>query len=175
MYKNGHSTLIDVDSTCSCKFIQLDSKRGFTFVEVMMTVVLLSLAIIPMASLMQKETRDTKMGRDRTFALHLASNIIERLKMEHIDALRINFSDPSLAQAALENLPELNRSCVHPSFMQMKEKFQSQAYLEFDSASNGRKAVLKVEVMWVESGHDRKVKRSLVLVNTVFPAGKAEN
>lgn len=138
-----------------------------------MTVVMLSLAIIPMSGLMLKESRQTAMGRTRTFALHLASNMIERFKMEHLNALKIMLDNPTSSQGAISSIRELNPTADSPEFNQMMNMFKRTAWLEIDPASNGRKAVLKVQVQWDERGHKRQLERSIIIINSYFPTGKA--
>ena len=66
---------------------------GMTMLEIVLAVVLLALAIIPSAGLLQKETKTTNENRNRIFARHLAHNIIERFKMERLSAIRAAFAD----------------------------------------------------------------------------------
>lgn len=152
----------------------MNSKRGFTFLEILMCVVLLAFAIIPMASLMMRESQATAMGRTRTFALHLASNIIERVKMEELEAIKVSFGTPAAAEAAISSIEELNRPSDSDIYNSLMNDFIRTATLEIDPASNGRKAVLKVQIKWDEKGHPRQIERAIIIVDSHFPAGKAD-
>ena len=90
------------------KMKSTNRKQGVTMLEIALAVVLLALAIVPMMGLLQNETKQTALNRNRIFAHHLANNIIERLRMEPLAALKGKLTDRESSQAYLASLELLN-------------------------------------------------------------------
>ena len=133
--------------------------------EIALAVVLLALAIVPMMGLLQNETRQTALNRNRIFAHHLANNIIERLRMEPLDSLKSKLTDRNSSQAFLSSIDLLNPPPPDTGYAALMKKFRRFAWLDVGSGSDGGKVALTVEVEWDERKHLRKVKTNIVLVD----------
>ncbi len=133
--------------------------------EIALAVVLLALAIVPMMGLLQNETRQTALNRNRIFAHHLANNIVERLRMEPLSALKSKLTDRDSSQAFLANLELLNPPPPDGGYESLMKKFRRYAWLDIGSGADDGKVVLTVEVEWDERKHTRLVKTNFLLVD----------
>lgn len=60
---------------------RLTKIEGFTMIEVLVAIVLLSMALIALAGLMSSTIRSTNMGKNTTVASNLSQERMERIKM----------------------------------------------------------------------------------------------
>jgi len=139
-------------------------RRGITMLEIVLTVCLLALAIIPVIGSLQTESRQTSMNRDRIFAHHLATNVIERLRMERPSALATVLDDRAASTIYLNELDTINPTAPSPDFATMFPRFRRSAWVEAGSGVDAGKYTLNVLVEWTEAGHDRQLHMNLLLV-----------
>lgn len=62
----------------------LKNSRGFTLLEVMVAIIILSIALISLSGLLTKSMRSTTFGKNTTIADNLAREKMEELKMQSI-------------------------------------------------------------------------------------------
>jgi type IV pilus modification protein PilV len=68
---------------------------GFTLIEVLIAIVILSISLLALAALMATTTRNTSFGGHLTEAATFAQDQLERLKATSYDDIKDNWHDPS--------------------------------------------------------------------------------
>lgn len=63
------------------------SRRGFTFVEIIVATIVMVIAVIPFFSGIQRRNRQARYDKIRSFAMTLASNYLERTRAMRFDYL----------------------------------------------------------------------------------------
>lgn len=69
-------------------FIRLKSNKGFTYIEIMLAIVLLSLIVLPYLNILSEGMRIIKINERKEIALMLAVQQIESLKAERFVNLK---------------------------------------------------------------------------------------
>lgn len=135
------------------------TRRGATFAEIAIATLFLALAMVPLLDSILSGSRRTREDRNRVFATVLASNVLERYRLERpagaASAAADAAFDPALSP---ENPPE--------GWAEMRDKFQ----VETTATPGGDTAVLRVVVTWDEAGQTRRVEAATLLAET-FPGG----
>lgn len=142
-----------------------------TFVEIALAVLILSLAIVPMVSLLITETRETRLSRDRIVASHLASNILERFRMEPVETLSVALDTMEAGRDFVASDPLLTPDPLPEGYKAYLDRFERFALFELDEGAGGRKGTLKAIVRWSEKGFPRELSMGTVLVDSDFPGG----
>ena len=148
----------------------LTKKRaGASFVGVMLAVVILSLAILPMLSMLIDQTEKTTMSRDRIFATHLANSVIERLRLEPYSQVKVYCSSLESGTVFINEDEWLNPKEAPKQYLAMVKRFSRAVVITEISPRAGK---LEAIVSWEEDGNEREVSVCTVLVDDDFPGGK---
>ena len=79
-------------------------KRGFTLIEVLIALIILSIALLALAGLMTSSTRNNASGGHLTEAATLAQDTLERLKLTPLNIL----TDNGMASGQSQTDPVVN-------------------------------------------------------------------
>ena len=144
-------------------------KTGATFLGVLMAVVILSLAILPMLSMLIDQTEKTTMSRDRMFATHLANSVIERLRLESYAQVKAYCSSLESGTVFINEDEWLNPKNAPKQYLVMVKRFNRAAVITEIGPRAGK---LEAFVRWTEDGREREVSACTVLIDDDFPGGK---
>lgn len=134
---------------------------GVSLVEVSLAVVIMALALIPVASMIIAGTRQTRFNEDQALAALLAGQILERYRDEPADWLAENLREPAADRIARD--PELSPrgDVLGQEYMRYVSTFER---LVTYVPKGGASGVLIAEVRWRErGGTPRKVVEKLIV------------
>lgn len=122
---------------------------GFTLVEVSLAVVIMALALIPVASMIISSTRQTRFNEDQALAALLAAQILERYRDEPLDWLAANLREPAPDRIAGDPALSPRGDVLGQEYMRYVDTFERHVtYVPKDGATG----VLVAEVRWRERG-----------------------
>ncbi len=132
-------------------------RSGLGLVEVLFTLLLLSLAIIPIFGMLSGNVQHVAFNSDRAVAQMLAQQVMERYRFESTDYLRKSFSQESDSQSVLANDSLLNHVLKQDeSFAKYSQRYARKVLFESTDESCGK---LICTVTWESKG--RKSELSL--------------
>ena len=149
------------------------NRRGTTIISVMVTTCIIGLTIVPMASLLVTEGQQTRANRNRVFATHLARNMIERIRMERLEAmpLMVATEDDGKIFVAADEI--LSPQDVPASYVAMCKNFERTLVYKPAVDGDSGKGVIEAKVSWIEEGHKRTLQLSMLLIEEEsFGGGK---
>ena len=144
--------------------------HGETFFGVMIATVIISLAVIPMATALIEQTRQTRYSESRVFATQLAQNIIERVKLEPYDYLASLCGSLEEGRLFIAQDPLLAPPAdAPPAYLNMLAHFgRTVVFVEVAP----RVATIEAIVDWTEDGRYREIRLKTMVVDTFMPGGR---
>ncbi len=134
------------------------SRRGATFPEIAISTIFLALALIPLLESIVSGARQVREDRMRTFATSLASSVIERYRLE-------TPAGCIASAAGADTEDSLTPPDPSPLWLEYRSKFE----LSASCTDDGGPAILRVEVKWNETGQERSLDLTTLVVPTVAP------
>lgn len=144
------------------------NKKGATFFGVMLATVIISLAVIPLVASLIDQTRMTRVSRARIFATHLAHNMLERMRLENYNSVKVWLDSPQAGELFIQQDVLLSPPDASAKYRQMLSGFKREMVF---AEVNPRIGSLEAYVSWVEDGQSRRVRLATVLVDTNLPGG----
>ena len=169
--------------------------RAFTMAEIVITILILMIGIIPVYESLVKGSKSTRFNRRRTFAASIANNLTEILKKMHITELVAKAGDIGTIYGKADQCkdplvapwedPKIQKLMdANPKFKATMEGYQKELkYYEIlptvieDPTYPERMCTVQIRVTYVlpEMGANKykTVASAMVLTDPTFPAGKA--
>lgn len=125
-------------------------RRGFSLLEMMVTVVILSVAIIPLFNYFGSAPRRTALTIHRALALTLATQLLERYRAVPYGTLKEQFGQgEEKAREALATDPLVRWEALPPDMRAQLEayKYDREVVFEDVESENGL-GILRVYVRW---------------------------
>ncbi len=137
--------------------------RGTTLVSVMITTCIVGLAIVPMASLLLTESKQTRNNRNRVFAVHLARNMLERIRMEKLEPLSMLLATEEDGKIFVCADELLSATDLPEDYQAMCKAFQRSLVYKAAVDGDSAKGVLEAIVRWKEGTHQREFRLSTLI------------
>ena len=118
----------------------MKTRSAFTFVEIMVTVFFLGVCILPLMSHIQHTTRATGHTQDRSLAMTVATQTMERFRALGYDKLLGMCPGAGISETELEADPLLRRlpSNYAPSVLDRLSTDNYKRTVKFDPQTDGR-------------------------------------
>ena len=152
--------------------VRASSRKGVTLSGVLIATLLISLAVTPLMSLLITEQRATRWSKNRAFAVHLATNVVERFRMEKAEDLRYALDSLQAGKAFIATCPLLSPANFPPKYEKLLSSFERFALFVPGPRADERHGTLFVIVKWIEDGHSREVRQAIIITDPRFPGGK---
>ncbi len=173
-------------------------RRGFSFVEIAIAVLILALGILPMIGVFIANSEETRANKNRSFAATLAASVLERYRKFRPSALDGKFGKTAITPEVIEGwekskqLPETSKELagdplLTPPPAELKDEMQKDFFKRLDSFHRvvsfemvgKRMGKLTCAVAWEESaaGHGKRVityTLATLLTDPIFPTGRDE-
>mgnify|MGYP001544815473 CR=1 FL=1 len=146
------------------------NRRGLGLVEVLITLLLMGIAIIPIFGMFTGNVRHVAFNGERAIAQMLAQQVIERYRYERVDYLRKTFSHSESSKLVLANDPLLNNLLADESFKKAAASF-SRSLLFLPMEGHERCGQLVCKVSW-KAGQKRE---SQLFLKTIVYDGQVRN
>lgn len=147
-------------------------QNGLSLTELMVVLVIISIAIIPIFGLLSENTRQVAFNQDRAVAQMMASHVIERYRYEQFDSLFAKFTTPEVGAATIAADMVLNELVIGiPEHMErLYFKFKREAW--FEEIHPGLSAKFVCRVTWTNSQRqDKELTMTTIIRNKRYHHG----
>lgn len=134
------------------------TRSGFSFVEIMMVVFMLCICILPLMGYIQHGTRQTAQTQDRSLAMTLTSQTMERYRALGYDELNTLCGSSPLTDDGMANDPMMKLDNFPPELKKRIETEQYKRTVTFKdipdprvtgpAAATAKVGLLTVQVEW---------------------------
>lgn len=143
-------------------------QKGFSFVEIMLGVVILGVLIVPLLGLFSSSSRATKSTVERAMALNLAADVIEYVRSipydsiskEHLDDIFTNNEDiakTTNANSEYRREIEVMEGDINRSITSEDTAITTQILMKYK--------IVVVKALWMMRGKEISLMLSTIVIN----------
>lgn len=133
------------------------ARRGVSFIEILATVVVMALVLVPFMSYFSMGTRNAGSMLGRTVGLDLAYQAMDRLSVQPVSRLEVYSGISGDAEDLLSRDPILRVDSLSPGYRKMFDDYQYKRHVTFQKSPSPTSCLgtLRVRVTWTLPSQNR--------------------